>query len=648
MILDFKKRFIVSSIATIPVLLLSKSVQNLLYFSVNFPKRGLVILCLTSFIYAYGGWPFLKGALREVKALRPGMMTLVALAITIAQGYSALVLVGMPGKMFFWEVATLIDIMLFGHWIEMKATMGAHKSLETLAKLLPSTVNLLLQDGSFKAIELSSLKPGDKVLIRPGEKIPADGVITEGHAHINQALLTGESKPIFKERGSKVIGGSINQNGSLVVLVNSVGTSTYLAKIIELVQAAHMSKSRAQSLANKAAFVLTVLAIVSGLGTLGYWLVTGQPFYFALERMVTVMVITCPHALGIAIPLVISSITTMATERGVFIKDRLAFEQARKAQIVLFDKTGTLTSGVFGITQIIPLASWNKEKLVQQTAAVEQRSEHSIAKSIVEKAKALKLTIPHVANFKAIPGVGVKGFVDGNELFVGSPEIILGHENFSTNFTVEHIAEIQRKIQVLTDQGKTVVVVATKNKIYGLFTFSDAVRQESIQACDALRKLKIDIAMITGDNEQVAQNAAEQLEITHVFANVLPVQKTEKIIELQKKYTVIMVGDGINDAPALAQADVGIAIGSGTDIAAETADVILVKDDPRDVVTTIKLSRLMRRKTLQNLAWATGYNIIAIPLAAGMFGVMLHPAIGAIAMSLSTIMVAINSKNLKI
>lgn len=646
---DFKKRFIISVIATLPILLLSPMIQNFFAFAIVFPGSIYVLFSLATCIYGYGGWPFIKGCVIELKEKKVGMMTLVAMAITAAHAYSTLVLFEvLPGKTFFWEVATLVDVMLLGHWIEMRSIIGARSALQSIAALLPDTVSILLSDGTIKQIPQQKLQVKDKVLLKPGEKIPADGIILEGHADVNQAMLTGESKPVFKQKGDTVIGGSINQNGSLVIAIQKIGKDSYLAKITELVESAQHSKSRAQSIADKAAFALTIIAVIGGGATLFFWMTAGFATHFALERMITVMVITCPHALGLAIPLVVSNITTKSTTEGLLIKNRKAFERACKSTTVVFDKTGTITTGKFGVTKIIPLADWNEEKILRRAASLERRSEHTIAQAIVKAADEKNLELPFLANFKAIPGIGTTGFVDGDDLFVGSPEIISGHKFFQTNFLLQDITAAQKEIETCVAQGKTIVLVTTKKQIKGVIALSDVVRKESLEACKQLRKLKLSLAMITGDNAQVAQNVAEQLGITNVFASVLPDQKAQKIKELQeKKQTVIMVGDGINDAPALAQANVGIAIGSGTDIAAQTADVILVQDDPRDVVKVLKLSKLMRKKMIQNLLWATGYNIIAIPLAAGalyQFGVLLPPAVGALIMSISTTIVAFNSR----
>jgi Cu2+-exporting ATPase len=644
-----KKRFIVSIIATIPILLLSPTIQEIFAFSIVFPGSVAVLFLLANFVYAYGGWPFLKGCVSELKQKKAGMMTLVALAITSAHTYSVLVALKIfPGKTFFWEVATLIDVMLLGHWIEMKTMMRAHMSLEKLVKLVPANATLLNPDGSTKTVPQKDIKQGDKVLVRPGEKIPIDGIVVDGISDVNESALTGESKLVPKTKGDKVVGGSINQNGSLVIEAKNIGKDSYIEKLLKLVHDASASKSRAQTIADKAAFILTIIAIIAGTATLGIWLYFAAPTSFALERMITVMVITCPHALGLAIPLVISGVSALSAQNGLLVRNRTAFERASKCKVVLFDKTGTLTTGTFGVTKIIPITDWTPEQILYHAAAIEQRSEHSIAKAIVRASKDYQLEIPHIANFKAIPGLGATGFVEQTVLFVGSPEIISGHPKFETNFVIQNVMMAHEQAQRLTEQGKTVVVVVTKNEIKGLIAVSDTVRKESLEACSQLKKRRFKLAMVTGDNEAVARNVADQLGIKEVFSQVLPEEKVEIVKKLQaKNKSVIMVGDGINDAPALAQADVGIAIGSGTDVAAETADIILVHNDPRDVVKAVALSKITRKKMFQNLAWATGYNIAAIPIAAGalyQYGILLPPAIGALVMSLSTIIVAFNSR----
>jgi len=640
MVEDFKRRFWISLIATIPVLILSPMIQSLLRFSLKFPGDKFILFGISTFVYFYGGRPFLKGIVEELKRKQPGMMTLIALAITVAYAYSSGVVFGIRGKFFFWELVTLIDIMLLGHWIEMRSVMGASRALEELARLMPSQAHLVLDDGSVRDIKLEELKKGDKVLVKPGERVPADGRVIDGDSEINEAMITGESKPVSKEAGNSVIGGSVNGSGSLTIQVEKTGKDSYISQVIELVRTASESKSRAQSFADKAAFWLTLIAITAGTITLIAWIILGKEFVFALERMVTVMVITCPHALGLAIPLVIAVITALSAQNGLLIRNRTAFESARNLQMIVFDKTGTLTKGEFGVSDIISLGDWSEDDLLRKVASVEINSEHTIAKGIVKKAKEKNLKLSKVEKFEAIAGKGAKAQIEGEKIFVGSKGI----------FDVANVksVEAEKKMEEIASQGKTIVFVISGKKIQGIIGLSDIIRDESKEAVGKLKDLGLEIAMITGDNNATAKYVAGQLGLDTYFAEVLPDKKSEKIKQLQRQgKKVAMVGDGVNDAPALAQADVGIAIGAGTDVAVETADVILVKNDPRNVVDIIALSRATQRKMVQNLVWATGYNIFAIPLAAGVlykYGIILAPAVGALIMSLSTIIVAINAR----
>lgn len=640
MVEDFKRRFWISLILTIPVLILSPLIQSLLRFSLKFPGDKFILFGISTFIYFYGGWPFLKGIFDELKRKRPGMMTLIALAITVAYVYSSGVVFGIRGKFFFWELVTLIDIMLLGHWIEMRSVMGASRALEELARLMPSEAHLVLGDGSIKDIKLEELKQGDRVLIKPGEKIPADGRVIDGESEINEAMITGESKPVSKGANDEVIGGSVNGSGSLTIEVKKTGKDSYLSQVVELVRAASESKSKAQDFANRAAFWLTLIAVTAGVVTLIGWLTLGKEFVFALERMVTVMVITCPHALGLAIPLVIAVITALSAQNGLLIRNRTAFENARNLQMIVFDKTGTLTKGEFGVSDIISLGNWSENDLLRKVASIEANSEHTIAKGIVKKAKEKNLKLSKVEKFEAIAGKGAKAQVEGEEIFVGNKGI----------FDIANVksVEAEKKMEEIAVQGKTIVFVISGKKIQGIVGLSDIIRDESKEAVGKLKDLGLEIAMITGDNNATAKYVAGELGLDTYFAEVLPDKKSEKIKQLQRQgKKVAMVGDGVNDAPALAQADVGIAIGAGTDVAVETADVILVKNDPRNVVDVIALSRATQRKMVQNLVWATGYNIFAIPLAAGVlykYGIILAPAVGALVMSLSTIIVAINAR----
>jgi len=640
MVGDFKRRFWLSLVATIPVLILSPLIQSFLRFSLKFSGDKFVLFGISTFIYFYGGLPFLKGIFDELKKKQPGMMTLIALAITVAYVYSSGVVFGIRGEVFFWELVTLIDIMLLGHWIEMRSVIGASRALEQLAKLMPSEAHLVLGDGSIKDIRLEELKRGDKVLVKPGEKVPADGRVIDGESEVNEAMITGESNPVTKKANGEVIGGSVNGSGSLTVEVKKIGKDSYLSRVAELVRTASESKSRAQDFANRAAFWLTLIAIVTGTVTLVSWLIFGKEFLFALERMVTVMVITCPHALGLAIPLVVAVITALAAQNGLLIRNRTAFENARNLQTIVFDKTGTLTKGEFGVSDIISLGNWSQDDLLRKVASIEVNSEHTIAKGIVKKAKEKNLKLSKVEKFEAISGKGAKAEVEGEEIYIGNKGIL--------ELTKIESDEAEKEMERIASQGKTIVFAVSSEKVQGIVGLSDIIREESRGAVESLKNLGLGIAMITGDNKATAKYVANELGLDTYFAEVLPDKKSGKIKELQRQgRKVAMVGDGVNDAPALAQADVGIAIGAGTDIAGETADVILVKNDPRNVLDVIALSRVTQRKMVQNLVWATGYNIFAIPLASGIlykYGIILPPAVGALVMSLSTIIVAINAR----
>ncbi len=640
MVEDFKKRFWVSLIATIPVLILSPMIQSFFRYSIGFFGDKFVLLALSTFIFFYGGWPFLKGLFDELKKKQPGMMTLIGLAITVAYVYSATVVLGLKGKVFFWEIVTLIDVMLLGHWIEMRSIMGASRALEELAKLMPSEAHFIAKTGTVKEVKIEDLKKDDWVLVKPGEKIPVDGVIIEGESEVNQAMITGESKPVEKKQEDKVIGGSVNGNGSLTVKVAKTGKDSYISQVVELVRRASESKSRSQDLANKAAFWLTMIAITAGAATLISWLILGREFVFALERMVTVMVITCPHALGLAVPLVAAVITGLSAKNGLLIRNRTQFENAQKLDMVVFDKTGTLTKGEFGVTDLISLGDWTEDELLGKVASVEAESEHTIAEGIVKKANERNLALSKVAKFEAFPGKGARALLDGEEIYVGN-QGVLEKAGIKSD-------QAKTKMDEIAAQGKTIVFAVSKGRVQGIIGLADMIREESREAIKKLKEIGLEIAMITGDNQVTAKYVAEELGLDAFFAEVLPDQKSEKIRELQGQgKSVAMVGDGVNDAPALAQADVGIAIGAGTDVAVETADVILVENDPRDVIDIISLSRVTRKKMLQNLGWATGYNVLAIPLAAGIlynYGVILPPAVGALVMSLSTVIVAANAR----
>jgi Cu2+-exporting ATPase len=639
---DFRKRFWISLVLTLPILVLSPMLQTLvgLREAIRFPGDIYVLFGLASAVFWYGGWPFLKGLFMEIKSRQPGMMTLVAVAITTAYLYSSAVVFGLTGKMFFWELATLVDIMLLGHWIEMKSVMGASKALEELAKLMPSDAHKLMPDGSVKDVPLSELSVDDKVLIKPGEKIPADGVIVDGESSVDEAMLTGESTPVSKETGAKVIGGAINGEGSLTIEVKSTGKDSFLSQVIDLVKQAQESKSKTQNLADTAAMWLTLIALGSGALTLGIWLLfMSHEFAFAIERAVTVMVITCPHALGLAVPLVIAVSTALAASNGLLIRNRVAFEGARKLQAVIFDKTGTLTEGRFGVTETLVLGDdINEETLRSYAASVDANSAHPIAKAIAASSDE---KLP-VEGFNSITGKGAEGRVEGKDIKVVSPGY-LREQNI--DFT-------DQRVEPLQAQGKTVVFVLVDGQLKGAIALADIVRPEAKQAIDDLKALDIRCMMLTGDNKATAKWVSDQVGLDEYFAEVLPQDKAAKVKEVQARgVRVAMTGDGVNDAPALAQADVGIAIGAGSDVAVETADVILVRSNPLDVVAIVQLSRATYRKMIQNLVWATGYNVFAIPLAAGAlyaWGVLLTPALGAVLMSASTVIVAINARLLRL
>jgi len=642
MVRDFRKRFWISLIITAPVLLLSPMIQQLIGLgsALRFGGDLLVSFALSSVVFFYGGWPFLKGMTEELKKKTPGMMTLIALAVTVAYVYSSAVVLGLGGKIFFWELATLIDIMLLGHWIEMKSVMGASRALEALAELMPSDAHVILEDGTVHNVPLSALETGNRILVKPGEKIPADGMVDEGQSSVNEAMLTGESKPVNKKPGDPVIGGAINGEGSLTIVVKKTGKDSFLSQVIELVRQAQESKSKTQDLANRAAFWLTLIAIGAGALTMFVWLaIMHQDLAFALERTVTVMVITCPHALGLAVPLVVAVSTAISAKNGLLIRNRGAFEQARKLQAVIFDKTGTLTLGAFGVTDTIVFDNnMNADELLRKAAAVEAHSEHPIARGIV-KAVA---DFPQVSDFKAIPGKGAKGMVQGQEILAVSPGYL--REN--------NIPMDDARIAELSAQGKTVIFILIDGFVSGAIALADIIRPESREAIQRFKEMGIQTMMLTGDNKQVAQWVADELGLDEFFAEVLPHEKADKVKEIQSRgLTVAMTGDGVNDAPALAQADVGIAIGAGTDVAVETADIVLVRSNPLDVAAIVGLAKATYRKMIQNLAWATGYNAFAIPLAAGVlysYGIILSPAMGAVLMSLSTVIVAINAKFLKV
>ena len=640
MIADFRRRFWVSLALTVPVLALSPIVQRLLGVEKawTFPGDGFVLLALSSVIYFYGGWPFLRGLFDELRKLRPGMMTLIALAISVAYFYSAAVALGLPGEVFFWELATLISIMLLGHWIEMRSVMGASRALEELVRLMPAEAHRLRPDGQTEDVPVTELQRGDRVLVKPGEKVPTDGQIVEGRTTVNQAMLTGESRPVEKGEGDEVIGGSVNGEAAFTLEVRKTGAETYLSQVIELVRQAQESRSRSQDLANRAAQWLTLVALSVGGGTLAVWLALGQSFNFALERMVTVMVIACPHALGLAVPLVVAVSTALSATNGLLVRDRTAFEKARGLGAVVFDKTGTLTEGRFGVTDVIPLGDLKEEDLLRLAGSLESQSEHPIAAGVVRAAEEKKISLSPISGFRAIPGKGAEAQIEGRNVKMVSPGFLK-----EQGLTMD-----DERVSKAAGEGKTVVFAIVDGRVEGALALADVIRPASREALKSLQQMGIQVMMLTGDSRAVAEWVARDLGLDDYFAEVLPHEKSAKIREVKARgLTVAMTGDGVNDAPALVESDVGIAIGAGTDVAIESADIVLVRSDPRDVAAIVVLARATYRKMVQNLWWATGYNVVAIPLAAGVLyreGILLSPAVGAVFMSLSTVIVAINAQ----
>ena len=639
MIAEFKKRFYVVLFLTLPIMLLSTMIQHFMKVNWQFAGSQYILFALSTVVFFYGGWPFLKGLVDEVKAKNPGMMFLIGFAITVAYIYSVAIVFGLQGMVFFLELATLILIMLLVHWIEMKSVAGASRELELLVQLMPSEAHKL--NGAMIIDEKAdTLKAGDLILIKPGEKVAADGIIFEGESYLNERMLTGESKPVQKVKGDKVIAGAINGNGSIKVTVSHATKDSYLSQVIKLVDDAQKSKSQTQLLADKAARWLTIIALFSGIVTFIYWYFTGQSLAFAMERMVTVIVICCPHALGLAVPLVVAKSTVLSAKNGLLIKNRTAFENARKITTIVFDKTGTLTIGKFEVSKIVSLQKeLNENEIIRFASALEQKSEHPIATGILHKVKDVSITIPATENFNAITGKGVEATVEGKKILVVSPGYLKENnlaipDGFSANDT------------------ETVVFVIINNQLAGYIGLSDKIRPESAEAIKTLKENNIKSILLTGDNNKVAKSVSDSLGMDSFIAEVLPHQKLEKIKDLQSKGEfVAMTGDGVNDAPALAIADVGIAVGSGSDIAAETAGIVLVNSNPKDIVSLILFGKATYQKMIQNLIWATGYNIIALPLAAGVLykqGILLSPAAGAVLMTVSTVVVAINASFLKV
>ena len=635
----FMKKFWLSLALTLPVVFVSEVVQKFFGFSVGKNISEIISLVLGSAVFFYGGTVFIKGAVSEIRARLPGMMTLIALAISAAYVFSVFAVLLESGSPLFWELVTLITIMLLGHWLEMKSVQGVQDALGELAKLIPDKAEKILPNGKTEIVSLSELKINDVLLIRPGSKIPADAKVIRGESEVDESLVTGESRPVKKTLGSEVIAGTVNGDGSLEVKVSRLGEQTFLAGVMKLVAEAQTSKSKLQVLSDKAAFVLTIIALAVGSLSFGLWLLAKASFSFAVERLVSVLVIACPHALGLAVPLVASISTTKAAKNGFLVKQRLALESARNIDIVLFDKTGTLTKGEFGVTRISSFDdSMSNDEILRLAASADNHSEHPIAKAIVKKALDSGLKLSEVKNFKRLAGKGVSALIRGKQVFVGSEAVL---------------AQVGVKNPVKTKEktAETKIYVVQDSRLVGTIGLADLVREESKQAIQELKSMGIKTAMITGDAEDVALVVAAVLGLDEFFARVLPEQKSSKVKELQSRgLKVAMVGDGINDAPALTQADLGVAIGAGTNVAIESAGIILVKDNPLDVVKVIKLSRLTYKKMMENLFWATGYNVLAMPLAAGVLafkGILLQPAVAAVFMSLSTVIVAFNALLLK-
>ena len=636
----FRDRFYVSLVLTIPVVLYSGILRTLFGFEPPaFAGSDLVPLVISTFVFFYGGLVFLRGAVSELAARLPGMMTLISLAITVAFVYSVVSQIVFGGDTLFWELTTLITVMLLGHWLEMRSVSRAEGALQELAKLLPDDAERI-RDGGTETVSLSDLREGDLVLVRPGARVPVDGEVIEGASAVNESMITGESRPVEKVSGAKMVAGTVNGDGSLEVTVTAIGESTALAGIMRLVAEAQASRSRAQILADRAASLLTFVAITAGVVTFVAWIAVGRGLGFSIERTVAVLVIACPHALGLAIPLVVAISTSISARSGLLVRDRRALEAARAVDVVLFDKTGTLTRGEPAVHEVISLNGVSERDLLTLAASVEAESEHALSRAIVAKAKDAGLSRRKVDRFSAVPGKGVRGEIEGELEEVGNRGYFPGKLDGNVSEKVKR-----------AEEAETVVFVARHGEVVGAISLSDEIRPESREAVAELRRLGVRVAMVTGDNHAVAHAVAKELGIDEVFAEVLPEHKANKVRELQRDGSrVAMVGDGVNDAPALTQADVGIAIGAGTDVAIQSAGVILVRNDPRDVVKIIRLSRATYSKMIQNLFWAAGYNVVAIPLAAGLLasqGILLAPAVGAIFMSASTIIVAANAQLLR-
>ena len=638
MVTDFRNKFFIILIFTVPIVLLSPMIQSFIGVDWQFTGDSYIVAALATFVYFYGGWPFIKGAYDELKNKEPGMMTLIAMAISVAYFYSMAVVFGFNGEEIFWELATLVLIMLLGHWIEMRSINNASKALESLASLMPNTANRITENGETEEVQIDDIKAGDLLLVKPGEKMPLDGKIVKGKSQVDESMLTGESVPVGKSVDDEVIGGSINREGSLTIEVEKLMNESYLTQVIDMVRESQRTKSKTQDVTNKAAKWLFYIALAAGIITFIVWISVGATIDTAIMRLVTVLVIACPHALGLAAPLVISVSTSLAAKHGLLIRKRPQFEKARKINAVIFDKTGTLTEGEFGVTDIQTFNNIDENILLSYAATVENDSEHPIARGILNEAKLKELELLEMTNFNSITGVGIEGTIDDKQVKVVSPGYV----------RKQKIDFDDHNFNKWSEQGKTVVFVLVNEELAGAIALADKIKESSKQAIEQLHKRNIKAIMLTGDNQKVANYVAEQIGIDEVYAEVMPDEKADKVTEIQERGLIVaMTGDGINDAPALTKADVGIAVGAGTDIAIDSADIVLVDSNPKDILAIFSLSKKTYNKLVQNLIWATGYNVIALPLAAGVlapWGIILSPAVGAILMSLSTIIVAINAQ----
>lgn len=639
----FRDRFWVTLALTVPILYFSPTLQDWLgYEAASFPGSQWVTPVLAVVVFAYGGLVFLRHARHELAGRRPGMMTLISLAITVAFLYSLAITLGFPGEPFYWELATLIVIMLLGHWVEMRSVEGASRALEHLAELVPPTARRLTADGDTEEVAVDELREGDKVLVRPGDQVPIDGRVREGATTVNEAFLTGESKPVLKEEDEEVVAGSINQEGSIRIEVTRTGEDTTLSQVMRLVEEAQQSRSRFQSFADRAAFWLTLIAVTVGTITFAAWWIADFDVNFAIARAVTVLVITCPHALGLAIPLVVVNATSISAKNGILVRNREAFERAREIQTVALDKTGTLTTGTFGVREVYT-HGMDEDEALALAAGLERPSEHPLAEAIVEEADQRGLQLPEARDFQAVSGKGIEATIDGEVHRAGRPE-------WFREFDLQLPEELERGLAQADERGESAVAFATEESAFAVVALADQVRESARAAIAALHARGVETVMITGDSEAVARTVADELDMDTYHARVLPEEKADLVAEHKREGRTGFVGDGINDAPALLEADLGVAIGAGTNVAIESADLVLVEDDPLDVARALRLAEASYGKMVQNLFWATGYNAIAIPAAAGAFAawnLFLSPAVGALLMSLSTIVVAINAMLLR-